>query len=207
MIIIDNIDQRSESWHKLRAGIPTASEFSRIVKENGDPSKSRQDYLYELAGERIIGMSENGYQSWDMLKGIEREDEARAYYEFLTGETVKQVGFVFRDKHRNVGCSPDGLIMHLPTNLPKRGLEIKAPKLKNHVAQLLTKTLPPDKYHQIQGCMWVCSLYSWSFISYYPGMELFILDIQRDYKFTSALEYEMEIFIEELDAVEKELRE
>jgi hypothetical protein len=229
MIIIDDIEQKSQEWHRIRAGIPTASEFSKIVKENGDPSKSQEGYIHQLAGERILGMSENGYQSYDMLKGIEREAEARAYYEFVTGETVKQVGFVYKDMSKSCGCSPDGLIKSfmtrcssvspekypmesLPTFEPPRefytkGLEIKCPKLKNHVAQLLSKELPPDKFHQIQGCMWVCDLHSWVFLSYYPGLPPFILEVQRDYKFIGALEYELERFNEELEAVYKELKD
>jgi len=216
MIIVDDVEQKSPEWYQIRAGIPTASNFSRIVTPKGDPSKSQQDYVYELAGERIIGTSENGYQSWDMLKGLEREDEARAYFEFVTGNEIRQVGFVYKDDSASVGCSPDGLIMHpdlrsgsmsVFENEVKSGLEIKCPKLKNHVAQLLTKELPPDKFHQIQGCMWVCGVHSWIFMSYYPNMPPFILEVQRDYKFIGALEYEIERFNEELDAVYKQLRE
>lgn len=209
MIIIDDIDQQSEEWDKIRAGIPTASGFSRIVKKNGDPSDSRQNYLYELAGERITGFKEEGYTSWDMKRGIEREHEARLCYEHTSGDIVRQVGFVFLNEDRQIGCSPDGLIIE-PTGMNElytdKGLEIKCPSPKNQVSQLLNGGLPPDKFQQIHGSMWVCGLHSWEFIAYCRGMDPFLLTVQRDYKFTAALEFEIEGFLEELDEVTNKLK-
>ena len=208
MIIIDNIDQRSDEWHAIRAGIPTASEFKRIVKPNGDPSASKQDYLYELAGERLSGMTEEGYESYHMRKGVEREHEARLCYEHVTGDIVRQAGFVFKDESKSVGCSPDGLIYdpEIDGTNPLTGLEIRCGKMSVHVKQLLTKDFPADKWQQIQGSMWVCGFHSWEFIAYHPGLPEFRLTVQRDYKFTSALEHEMEIFLHELDETYKELK-
>lgn len=209
MIIINDIDQRTEEWFKIRAGIPSASEFHKIVKQNGDPSDQRKDYLLQLAGERITGLSENGYVSWDMRRGAELEDEARLYYGFLTGDEVKQVGFVFLDQNRAVGCSPDGLIYDPKIHIddPVSGLELRCGKMKVHVSQLLDRELPKDKWQQVQGSMWVCGFHSWEFMAYHPKMPALHLTIQRDYKFTSALEYEMEAFLQELDEVHKELLE
>lgn len=200
MIIVDDIEQRSPEWYRIKAGIPSASEFSRIVQADGSPSKSRQEYLYELAGEKITGIQEETYQSFSMVQGIAREDEARDTYEFITGEPVRQVAFVFKDEKRNVGCSPDGLVEN-------SGLEIKCPMMKHHTKQLLKGGVPSDKHRQIQGSMWVCGFHTWQFMSYYPGMKPFILEVQRDYKFTSALEYEMERFIIELESIYQKLRE
>ena len=217
MIIIDDIDQLSPEWYALHAGVPGAASFDRVVKANGDPSKQREEYLYELAGERRIGTREDGYMSWDMRKGIEREGEARTYYEYLTGEVVRQVGFVFKNEERRVGCSPDGLILGKAVadiypditydDAYLTGLEIKAPKMKNHVKTLLEREVPDDKWIQIQGCMWVCSFHSWQFLSYFPDMDPVILTVERDYKFTSDLEHEMMSFLDELDEVYKELTE
>lgn len=204
MVIIDDIEQQTEEWYRLKAGVPGASSFDRIVTPTGDPSKSRDDYILELAGERMIGIQEEGYVSWDMRKGIEREDKARACYEYMTDDTIKEVGFVFKDDTRRVGCSPDALIYDLDdTDLldPVSGLEVKCPKLRNQVSQLLNGGLPPDKVIQIQGCMWVCGFHSWEFISYFPGMDPYILNVKRNYKFTSALEEEMIMFLDELDEV------
>lgn len=207
MIIIDDIDQASEEWFKIKAGVPGASSFNRIVTPKGNPSDSRQEYLYELAGERISGYQEEGYTSYDMRKGLEMEPEARLCYEYVTGDIVKQVGFVFKDESRTVGCSPDGLIFD-PDDLddPVCGLEIKCGKMKTHVKQLLTEGFPSDKFQQIHGSMWVCGFHSWEFIAYHPGMPEFRLTVRRDYNFTSSLEFEIEGFLQELDEVYNELK-
>lgn len=209
MIIIDDIEQRTDEWFRLKAGIPGASSFDRIVKPNGDPSKSREDYILELAGERMTGIQEEGYSSYHMRKGTEREGKARECYEFMTDDTTKEVGFVFKDESRRVGCSPDSLIYDplIDETAPVSGLEIKCPKLSNHVAQLLNPELPPDKFQQVQGCMWVCNFHSWEFISYFPDMDPLILTVQRDYKFTSALETEVLMFLDELDEIYKQLKD
>ena len=212
MIIID-CAQRSSEWYQIRAGIPTASEFSRIIKQNGDPSKSRDDYMYQLAGERLLGTTENGYVSWAMQQGIDREDDARREYEFISGDQVETVGFVYKDEKKNVGCSPDSLILLSSYDYGKHisGLEIKCPGLVNHTKTLHYKKVPPDKWIQIQGNMWVCGFSSWEFVSYHPDMphpfQLYIETVQRDYKFTSALEHEMEIFLKDLDELYNKIKE
>ncbi len=199
MIIIDDIDQQSEEWFTLKAGVPGASDFSRIIQANGKPSKSRQEYLYELAGEKIIGTKEATYQSFAMEQGNKREAEAREYYEFVTGKDVQQVAFVFKDENRDVGCSPDGL-------MPNKGLEIKCPILKHHTKQLIEGGIPNEKHRQIQGSMWVCGFNFWIFMSYFPGMPPFILEVERDNKFISTLEVEMKSFLSELKETYDTLR-
>ncbi len=54
MIISEN-KQNSDGWYKDRVGIPTASHFADIITTKGEPSKSAKKYMYQLAGERIIG--------------------------------------------------------------------------------------------------------------------------------------------------------
>lgn len=199
MIIVDDISQQSPEWNALHAGVPGASSFSRIVTTKGEPSKSQEDYIYELACEKITGTREQGYTSFAMEQGIVREDEARKLYEFISDEPVRQVGFVFKDEKRACGCSPDGL-------LSGSGIEIKCPLGKTHVKYLLNRKLPTDYFVQVQGSMWVCGVNSWIFFSYFPGLEPFILEVQRDYKFTSALEVEMESFLQQLETVYRKLK-
>lgn len=199
MIIIDDIAQQSPEWYQLKASVFSSSEFKKIITSKGKPSTSRFDLAYKLAGEKITGMKEETYQSFDMKLGIARESEARRTYEFITGKPVRQVAFVFKDDKRAVGCSPDGL-------LPDSGLEIKCPNLANHSKQLIEGKLPDDKFCQIHGSMWVCGVATWTFFSYYPGLPAFILEVKRDYSFTSALEIEMKSFLEELEETYNKLR-
>ena len=44
MIVVDDVEQGTQAWIELRLGIPTASQFSRIVTPSGKSSSSRDAY-------------------------------------------------------------------------------------------------------------------------------------------------------------------
>ena len=199
-MIICECAQRSDEWFRLKAGVVGASSLSKIITTKGEPSKQRTDYMYELAGEKIIGRCEETYTSFAMEQGIAKEDEARSLYELITGIEVQRVGFIFRDESRSCGCSPDGLFN-------PSGIEIKCPMLKTHVKYLLDSKLPTDYFAQVHGSMWVCGAESWTFMSYVPAMPPLILTIDRDYKFTRALDQVMADFVGKLNEVHKKLLE
>ena len=54
MIIIE-CEQNSEQWWQEKLGKPSASNASRIITNDGKPSKQREGYMFELAGEIITG--------------------------------------------------------------------------------------------------------------------------------------------------------
>jgi len=58
MITLD-IEQGTEEWSKARLGIPTASCFDKLVTTKGEPSKQAQKYMWQLAAEKITGVSED----------------------------------------------------------------------------------------------------------------------------------------------------
>lgn len=190
MIIEDTIIQGSPEWFAAKAGKPGASSFDKIITTKGEPSKSRTDYLYQLAGEAIIGRQEEGYTNFAMQQGIEREAESRALFEMLYGVQVKQVGMIYRDDKACL-CSPDGL-------LEDAGLEMKNPLLKTHVKYLLAGTLPTDYFQQVQGSLYISGFKHWYFMSHYPALPPFILKVERDEKFISALAIEIDKFVYEL---------
>lgn len=198
MIAIDVI-QGSDEWAALRAGIPTASNFDKLITTKGEPSKQAQKYLYQLAGERLIGTPMNGYQSDAMLRGQELEAEARASYELITDNTIQQVGFCFRDERRLYGCSPDSLIGD------EGGLEIKCPTLPVAVEYLDKGKLPADYYQQVQGNLLVTGREWWDFMSYFPGLPPLIVRATRHEDFLQALEYALVGFCENLEALVKRL--
>lgn len=200
MIPIYDIEQGTEAWLTEKAGKPSASGFDRIITTKGEPSKSRTDYIYELAAERIIGRPADGYTNAAMARGIELEPEGRALFEFLTGQELKQVGLVYRDESRRVLCSPDGL-------LPTAGFEMKAPMAKTHARYLLDGRLPTDYWQQVHGSMWVCGFESWWFLSHYPGLPPLLIECRRDEKWISKLAVLMDEFLDELDDVHRKLLE
>ncbi len=50
-----DVEQGSEEWYALRAGKPTASEFSKLITSKGEPSKSAATYAITLAIEAYAG--------------------------------------------------------------------------------------------------------------------------------------------------------
>lgn len=192
-------EQRSIEWHQARKGIPTASNFDRIITSEGKQSKQRQKYLYELAGEKLGGIVDESYQSFAMTRGIEMESEARALYELLH-ENVQQVGFCLSDCNR-FGCSPDGLIGE------NGGVEIKCPLIHTHVEYLLNckEEMPTDYFQQVQGSIFVTGRAWWDFVSYYPGLPPLIIREEPNDVFQRLLKKELDLFCEELDALVKKM--
>lgn len=186
--------QRSPEWYSIRCGVPTASNFDKIITTKGEPSKQMKKYLHKTAGEHITEVAEETYQNAAMVRGCEMEAEARALYEVITGEIVQEVGFCMDDSER-YGCSPDGLV-------GKDGiLEIKCPAIATHVGYLLDNKLPTEYFQQVQGSLLVTGRHWIDFMSYYPALKPFIVRVTRDDKFIKALRIELEIFCKELREV------
>jgi putative phage-type endonuclease len=148
MIVLD-IEQGTEEWQKARLGIPTASNFDKIVTTKGDLSKQSKKYLYTLASEQVTGVKEEGYTNGVMQRGNELEQEARDFYELTQSATIEKVGFVYSDESKSVGASPDGFVGE------EGGIEIKCPLAHTHVGYLLGKKLPTEYIQQVQGNLFV----------------------------------------------------
>ncbi len=189
---IYDCEQGSPEWFKIRCGIPTASNFDKIVTSEGKPSKQMQKYLWKVAGEFITGVPEETYQSAAMLRGVEMEQEARNFYSMVNDVPIQQVGFCVGESDIEYGCSPDGFVGD------KGMIEIKCPSLAVHVGYLLNGELPIDYVQQVQGELLVTGREWNDFISYYPGIKPLIVRVWRDEEFIKALRIELEIFCQEL---------
>lgn len=198
-MIIETFEQLSPEWFAARAGIPTSSCFDKIVTTKGEPSKSAQNYMYQLAGERLAGVKTATYQNAAMLRGIEMQGEAVALFTFLKDVEVKEVGLCYRDEQKRYSCSPDGL-------MGLEGLEIKCPLIHTHVGYLLSGSLPMDYYQQVQGSMLVTGFSSWWFMSYYPGLPPLIIRVERDDVFCSKLKVALDEFCYNLDKITEKLK-
>ncbi len=186
---IVNCQQYSPEWWKARCGVPTASEFHRIVTPAGWKfATGATTYALELIAQRYdynYGMHE-GYVSAAMRNGTVMEPEARRYYEFELGVKVQQVGFVISDCGR-WGCSPDSLVGD------DGGLELKHPTAATHIKWLLAGGVPPEHLAQCHGCLLVTKRKWWDFASYYPGLPPLIVRVVPDGK-TVALADALEKF-------------
>ena len=204
MSIYHRIEQRSQQWHYLRLGMPTASAFDKIVTPKGKLSEARvpgggpEGYMHELLAELMLGrpldLDVNNYQSAYMQRGVENEDAAISSFEFLYGET-EPGGFVTNDA-KTYGCSPDRLIGI------SGGLEIKIPGAKMHVGYLLSPAMLANEYKlQVQGCLLVTEREWWNVMSYHPELPPAVTRIQRDEPFLAILKGALDSFAETLLAV------
>lgn len=186
-----NLEQGSEEWLKARLGIPTASEFGNIITSQGKPSTSVKTYMNKKLAEWVIGDVPDGYTNDWMLRGQELEVEARDAYEFIHGGEPRKVGLILRDDEL-AGCSPDCLIGE------NGGLEIKCPAPHTHVEYLLSGKLPAKYKPQVQGCMYITGRKWWDFVSYHPEMKPLILRVERDEKYISLMDEQINKFIDDM---------
>lgn len=177
------VEQGTEEWFNARLGIPTASNFSKIMTTKCLQSSSFQDYLNTLLAEKIInGKDElNNYKSKMMEHGNETEDEAVLMYEFQTGTETEKNG-IFLNNKGTVGASPDRLV-------GENGLvEVKCPLAKKIVEYKRDKKDLPSIYTlQVQGQLWIAEREWCDFITYHPQMPLIINRIYRDEKIITGL--------------------
>jgi len=180
-MIVEHFEQRSPEWYEARRGIPTASNFDKLITSRGQPSKQAEKYIYRLVSEKLSGIREEGFQNGAMLRGIEMENDARMFYEMLNDVETERVGICFHDESRECAASPDSLVGSDGI------LEIKCPIGSTHVTYLLNNKLPTDYYVQVQGQLYVTQRNWCDFMSYYPGMKPLIIRVKRDDEFIGNL--------------------
>jgi hypothetical protein len=202
------MEQGSPEWLKVRLGIPTASRFKCItdVRVRGkldEELAARRDYRYELALERLTGISIDSYVSEDMENGTIREPLARDAYMAATGELVHQVGFV-RETEPDCGGSPDGLVGAIG------GVEIKCPKASTHALYLFDPEAPKKYIPQCQGNIWLNDREWFDFTSFHPDypehLRLAIRRVWRDEKYIAGLQVALSIFNAEVAELTEKLR-
>ncbi len=171
-------EQYSPAWWDNRRGVPTASEFNRILT----PAKwqyaaGAETYACELVGQLydIEYGPANDFATTAMRNGTIMEPEARRYYSLQTDCDVQQVGFCTTDDGR-FGCSPDGLVGD------DGGLELKHPQPATQVKWLMAGVVPPEYVAQIHGSLLITKRSWWDFLSYYPGMEPLLVRVVPDEK-------------------------
>jgi putative phage-type endonuclease len=171
------IEQGTDKWHALRRGVITASTIGVFATATGKPANNdtSRTAIYKLLAERITGESEPSFYNDDMARGHLLEPGARDLYADHTGREVRECGFVTRHiSGIQLGYSPDGLV-------GDDGLiEIKAPRQKKHLAAMLANEMPPEYVPQVQTGLAVTGRAWADFISYAPGLPLFIKRVQRD---------------------------
>jgi putative phage-type endonuclease len=199
--------QGSPEWLQARLGKVTASRVADVVAtvRSGGYGASRASYMAELIAERLTGRPAESYTNAAMTWGTATEPEARTAYEFHANCDVRQVGFIPHLTIEMAGCSPDGLVGGDGL------LELKCPNTSTQIETLLTQKIP-EKY--VKQMLWqmACTNRQWvDFCSYDPRlpeeMRLFVSRVHRDQAAIDILEKEVRLFLADLDAKERALRE
>lgn len=183
-IIHKNIIQGSSQWLNLRSGIPTSSEFDKIVTPGGKPSKSAEGYMYKLLAERIMGHPCQEFMSHWMDRGSALESEALAFYCFTREVKTYKIGFI-TNAEGTIGCSPDcGVIDREREGL----LEIKVPNEQTHMSYLLGSGSAYDAYKvQMSGQLWVSQKSFNDSLSFHPELPPALIRVERDEKFIAIM--------------------
>ena len=198
---MSEIIQGTPEWLQLRLGHVTASRVADIMaKTKTGPSASRQNYLIELAIQRVTNVVEESYKNEAMIRGTEEEPKARQAYELLTETFVEEVPFV---KHKTIewfGCSPDGIIKN--NDGTYNLLEIKNPNSVTHWSYI-KEGEPPTKYKIQMMAQMACTGAQWcDFFSYDSrmpeGSRHFLKRMMRDNKFIEEMEKEVKTFLDEV---------
>lgn len=185
---IHTVEQGTVEWLALRLGIPTSSEFHRILTPTGKLSAQSRRYAFYLVTERLLNRSLDSLQNLEWVeRGKELEPEAARMYEFQNEVQTTPVGFITTDDGR-IGCSPDRLI-----NGQNAGLEIKCPAPHTHVEYMIDG-FGNDYRVQVQGQMLVAEFEWVDRWSFHPEMPPVLVRTHRDEAFIGLLRSSLEAF-------------
>lgn len=198
-------EQRTAEWYQARVGMFTASRAADMMAtiKSGEAA-ARRDLRVQLVCERLTHQSqEDAYINAAMQRGIDKEADALAAYEALTGNLVQPVGFLAHETLM-AGCSPDGIVGDYAG-----GLELKCPKTATHLAYLRGKTVPKDYLHQMVHSLWIVGCAWWDFVSFDDRLpdhlQLFHVRLTRDDTQMKAYELMTRQFLAEVDREVEEL--
>lgn len=194
------VGQTTPEWWDIRRGIPTSSEFDRIITPaKGDLSTSSAGYIAQLIADLVnpapnYFMDHGPSRSAAMDHGTETEPAARAWLAQRADLDIKEVGFIVNDAF-TLGASPDG-VLGLEFNPEAdaeswRGhpyfsgtlaatLELKCPMRATHIGYLMDGGLPLKYKPQVHGHMVVTGAAYVEFVSYTNDLKPLRIRVERD---------------------------
>lgn len=193
MPILHDVMQGSPEWFAARAGIVTCSELQCLLVKGKYASGLGAEaltYMFKIIGERMTGEPVEQFSNYHTERGHALEPVARELYEMATGNSGELCGFM---TNHGIGYSPDLLV-------GSDGLgEIKT-KLPHIQAKVLYCNVVPDEHMaQIQGGLWVSEREWLDFVSYCPGMPLFVKRVYRDEAMIKTISERVGVFYAELE--------
>lgn len=203
-------EQRTPEWFTARAGRLTASVAGDMLAtiKTGEAA-ARRNLRIKLVLERLNHrVYESSYVSPAMQVGIDREAEARAYYEALTGNAVENTGFVQHNDHM-AGASLDGCVFGQFGGIWKI-LELKSPEPSAHLAVIRTGKIGAAYEAQVLHSLWITGAESCDWMSYQPEfperLQSKLITIIRNDAAIAEYEKKALAFLQEVDAEVRELQ-
>jgi hypothetical protein len=194
-----NVEQGSDAWAELRRGIPTASEFHRIVTPGGKLSKQARGYAYLLVAEELLGRSLIVLDELEWVAhGKATEPEAARWYEAERDLDTTPVGLIKTDDER-MGASPDRLVSFSGI------LEIKCPAPQTHVAYMVEGFACAYK-PQVQGQLLISEREWADWVSYSPELPAALERVYRDEPYIDLLRSALDEFCDMKDALLEQVR-
>lgn len=188
------------AWLAERAGCLTASRMKDAMAflRNGDPTKERTRYMYELLAERLTGSSVPHVVTPAMERGLEYEDEMFDAFVELTARDVRLSRLYEHPSIPNFKATPD-------RELDDGLMEGKIPSPDKFIRWKLEGVVPEEhKPQMIAQC--ACTGRSWvGFVAYCPEIKdeskrLFLAKFVPTPEQIEAVEGHARRFLDELDA-------
>ena len=202
MIIENSFNQGDPEWHDARLDSIGGIDISKIITTKGKRSESREALLIEKASQIISRKSKPLYQTYEMQWGHDNEPVARRLFEFRKSIPLSECAMIFNDDKRNWHISPDGY-----NEEKKVGWEAKCPQLKEFIKTKKENRLPTKHILQVQTSLAVTSWDSWWFMSYFPGLSPFMVEVFRDEPLIRTIKIEVKMFHNDLAKLIEELKQ
>lgn len=191
MIVHWELEQNTPEWFEARAGKVTASSAATAMSK--PTTKGFKDLVKTLAWHRVFGLEgEQGYKSAAMQRGHDLESDARNWYAFNTGKTIKQCGFV---ESGNCGWSPDGVTER--NGEITGGIEIKCLLHKAFMDVLQKREVPPEYRWQVRWGMRVAGIESLDFVAYHPAAGGIVVPCYLEREHVEKMEERLELIARE----------
>lgn len=192
-----DVVQGSAEWYRLRASIPTASEFSSILTPaKMQLSTARFKYAARIIAGRLLKWQADSLEKIEHIReGKELEPLAVAQMELLNDIETRSIGFATTSDGR-FGASPDRVMM--VGDAVGITAECKCPTIPIQMERLLFGH-GSDYFVQVAGQLWVCEADKAIFFSFNPRMPPYMVETGRDEALIGKLAAALEQFSDELE--------
>ena len=198
-----SLEPGSAAWLGVRLGIPTASQFPRVLTPatRKFSNQSRRD-AFALVAEKLLNMSLGGLDYIEHIqRGKDLEPDAVRMFTASTDLQTVPIGFLTTDDMR-IGATPDRRILGGGASAY---LECKCPKAETHLEYLIDG-FGADYMPQVQGQAFVGEadwVMRWS---YHPMMPPKLERTDRDDGFIADLRAALDEFCDMRDEIERKAR-